>query len=154
MRTMARRCGDNLTGPERRKRYSANMEDYLEAIRTLASGEAPVTVTRLSKALNVSKPSVTAALARLRNEGLVLHEKYGTVQLTERGALVAGDVCHRHKVLKLFLSRVLGVPPDTAEQDACRLEHHLSRDSFERLTEFIDNILNEEHGCPTGQGIV
>jgi Mn-dependent DtxR family transcriptional regulator len=70
------------------------MEDYLEAIRTLSGGEAPVTVTQLSDALNVSKPSVTAAMAKLAGEGLVEHEKYGAVDLTARGREIAEDVRH------------------------------------------------------------
>ncbi|MBN1152668.1 MAG: metal-dependent transcriptional regulator [Dehalococcoidia bacterium] len=131
-----------------RTRYSANMEDYLEAIRVLAFGGSPVTVTQLSDALNVSKPSVTSAIAKLSREGLVAHERYGAVQLTARGKLVAEDVCHRHEALKVFLTEILGVPQETAEEDACKLEHHLSQDSSMRLTHFIDYVLKEDGGRP------
>lgn len=134
--------------PPHRKRYSANMEDYLEAIRVLAAGVAPVTVTQLSETLNVSKPSVTAALAKLSAEGLVVHEKYGAVQLTARGIVVAEDVCHRHEALKVFLTQILGVSAETADEDACRLEHYLSQDSSRRLTRFIDYVLDAERGRP------
>jgi len=132
----------------RSRRYSANMEDYLEAIRTLSGGEAPVTVTQLSDALNVSKPSVTAAMAKLAGEGLVEHEKYGAVDLTARGREIAEDVCHRHETLKVFLTEILGVSPETAEEDACKLEHHLSHDSSMRLTRFIAYVLNDVRGKP------
>ena len=133
---------------QRPRRYSANMEDYLEAIRTLSAGEAPVTVTQLSDALNVSKPSVTAAMTKLAGEGLVEHEKYGSVGLTARGAVIAKDVCHRHETLKVFLTEILGVAPETAEEDACKLEHHLSHDSSMRLTRFIAYVLNDVRGKP------
>ena len=132
----------------RSRRYSANMEDYLEAIRTLSEGGTPVTVTQLSDALTVSKPSVTAAMAKLAGEGLVEHEKYGAVGLTARGAVIAEDVCHRHETLKVFLTEILGVSPETAEEDACKLEHHLSHDSSMRLTRFIAYVLNDVRGKP------
>ncbi len=124
------------------------MEDYLEAIRTLADGRTPVTVTQLSDALEVSKPSVTAAIGRLTGEGLVNHEKYGAVELTERGRVVAEDVCRRHEALKTFLTEILGVSEETAEIDACKLEHHLSYDSSARLTRFIAYVLQDARGRP------
>jgi len=132
----------------RSRHYSANMEDYLEAIRTLSGGEKTVTVTQLSDALNVSKPSVTAAMTKLAGEGLVEHEKYGAVGLTARGAVIAEDVCHRHETLKVFLTEILGVSSVTAEEDACKLEHHLSHDSSMRLTRFIAYVLNDVRGKP------
>ena len=139
---------EEMRQPVNRKRYSANMEDYLEAIRTLSVGDGPVTVTQLSDMLNVSKPSVTAAVAKLAADGLVVHEKYGAIQLSARGRVVAEDVWHRHEMLKMFLMEILGVPAETAEQDACKLEHYLSQDSSRRLTRFIDYVLNDDRGKP------
>lgn len=132
----------------RLRRYSANMEDYLEAIRTLSCAGTPVTVTHLSDALNVSKPSVTAAVAKLAAEGLVEHEKYGAIELTPRGRAIAEDVCRRHEALKVFLTKILGVPDATADEDACKLEHHLSHDSSVRLTMFIAWMLDDVKGRP------
>jgi DtxR family transcriptional regulator, Mn-dependent transcriptional regulator len=132
----------------RPRRYSANMEDYLEAIRTLSNRGGPVTVTQISEILGVSKPSVTAAVNRLSGEGLVNHEKYGAVELTPRGRVVAEDVCRRHEALKLFLTEILGVSRETAEADACKLEHHLSHDSSVRLTRFMAYILHDDDGRP------
>jgi len=132
----------------RLRRYSANMEDYLEAILTLSSGGLPVTVTQLSDALRVSKPSVTAAMSKLAAESLVRHEKYGAVELTSRGRTIAEDVSHRHEALRLFLSEILGMRPETADEDACKLEHHLSHDSSVQLTRFVDYVLNADGGKP------
>jgi len=124
------------------------MEDYLEAIRTLSDEHGAVRVTHLSEALHVSKPSVTAAVSRLLSEGLVRHERYGTVELTRRGQAVADDVWKRHEALWVFLTEVLGVDEETAETDACRLEHYLSPDASRRLTRFIDFVLRREEGRP------
>ena len=125
---------------------SANMEDYLEAIGTLSDRGRPVRVTRISEVLHVSKPSVTAAVAKLAADGLVSHERYGGIYLTERGRLLAEDVCRRHDALRMFLSRILGVPEETAQVDACRLEHHLSPESSQRLAMFISFVVDNADG--------
>lgn len=114
------------------------MEDYLESMRLLGGEHGSTSVTRLSRALGVSKPSVTAAVARLSEEGLVHHERYGAVTLTARGTFVAEDVWRRHRALRIFLTDILGLSGDTAEADACRLEHHLSPATSERLGQFVD----------------
>ncbi len=124
------------------------MEDYLEAIRTLSENESSVKVTQLSDALNVSKPSVTAAVTRLAGEGLVHHQRYGAIELTTKGRELADDVCHRHDVLRVFLIEILGVPEETAERDACRLEHHLSPDSSVRLARFLAFVLQDASEKP------
>ena len=125
---------------------TASMEDYLETIALLKEEGKPVTVTAISKAIGVKKPSVNWALTKLSVTGLVLHEKYGDVELTAEGAKIAEDVYHRHKILRRFLVDILDVDPDTADNDACRMEHVLSRASLSRLEKFIDFVLN----CPRG----
>lgn len=124
------------------------MEDYLEAIRTLSDEHGMVRVTHLSETLHVSKPSVTAAISRLSSEGLVRHERYGAVELTHRGQAVADDVWRRHEALWIFLTEILGVDEETAETDACRLEHYLSPDTSKRLMRFVDFVRRRERGRP------
>ena len=124
------------------------MEDYLEAIRTLSDEHGLVRVTHLSEVLHVSKPSVTAAVSRLSSEGLVLHERYGAIELTRRGKEVADDVWKRHEALWAFLTEILGVSEETAETDACRLEHHLSPDTSRRLARFVEAVLRRAEGRP------
>jgi DtxR family transcriptional regulator, Mn-dependent transcriptional regulator len=126
---------------------TASMEDYLEAILRLDEEGKPVTVTEISKLLNVKKPSVTAALTRLSEAGMVLHERYGDIALTRKGAGVAREVYRRHKTLRYLLAEILGVEPETAEEDACRMEHCMSAASSERLAEFIEFVLE----CPEGK---
>ncbi len=130
------------------RQQSANMEDYLETIRVLSDRERPVKVTRISEVLNVTKPSVTAAVAKLAADGLVSHEKYGGIDLTVRGREIADDVCRRHDALRIFLTEILGVPEDTAQVDACRLEHHLSPESSQRLSRFVSFVVENSGGRP------
>jgi len=126
---------------------SASMEDYLEAIAILAEKSKPVKVTEISKALGVKKPSVTSALGKLSQQGLVEHKRYGHVQLTTEGERIAQDVFHRHEVLRHFLVEILNVDPEIAAEDACKMEHSLSPTSLERLAKFEEFVLN----CPRGE---
>ena len=126
---------------------TASMEDYLEAIVMLSEGGKVVKVTEISNALGVKKPSVTSALTRLSELGLVTHERYGSVELTTEGERIAQDVYWRHKILRLFLVDILNVDPVVAEGDACRMEHVLSQTSLSKLAKFIEFLLN----CPQGK---
>ena len=126
---------------------TASMVDYLEAIALLSKEGNAVKVTEISKALRVKKPSVTSALAKLSEERLVRHERYGRVELTAEGERIAHDVYRRHEVLRHFLAEILDVDPDIAAEDACRMEHSLSHASLERLAKFVEFVLN----CPRGE---
>jgi len=125
---------------------TASMEDYLEAIVLLSQGDEGVTVTKISNFLCVKKPSVTCALIKLSEIGLVTHKKYGHVELTPEGLKIAQDVYHRHKTLCHLLVDILGVDTKVAEDDACRMEHFLSPSSLERLAKFIEFVLNRPQG--------
>ena len=127
---------------------TANMEDYLEAIAKLSEEKSVVRVTEISERLGVKKPSVTAALHRLSEEGLVEHPRYGRVKLTREGQRIARDVIRRHEVLYHFLKEILGVESDVAQEDACNMEHLLSADSLERLAKFVEFILETPQGEP------
>ena len=124
-------------------RSTASMEDYLEAIMLLERDQEKATVTSISQFLYVKKPSVTAALSKLSENGLVEHQRYGAVSLTGPGRRTARDVYHRHTTLLQFLTDVLGVDPATAEDDACKLEHSLSPASVAKLTEFVAGTMAE-----------
>ena len=129
------------------KRHSASMEDYLEAIAMLREGNKPVRVSQISKALAVTMPSVTAAMKKLSEDGLVNHEKYGYVALTARGRKVAEDVFRRHETVRHFLTEILGVDADTAADDACKMEHSLSASTVDRLARFMGFVSD----CPLGE---
>jgi DtxR family Mn-dependent transcriptional regulator len=126
---------------------TASREDYLEAIAKLSEEETSVRVTQISKRLRVKKPSVTAALHKLSEDGLVKHRRYGLVELTREGRMIAEEVMRRHEVLFRFLSEVLDIDPETAQEDACRMEHSLSPTSLERLAKFVEFVVT----CPKGE---
>lgn len=123
------------------------MEDYLEAVLALRAERDVVRVTDLADELGVAKPTVSAALKKLVEAGYVEHATYGHVKLTDRGRDYARNVLRRHRLLRRFFADILGVDPETAADDACRAEHHVSRLTLERLTRFIEFI----DRCPRTQ---
>jgi len=120
------------------KGLSANMEDYLEAIATLTKDSGVARVKEISAALKVKTPSVHAALHLLVDKGLIEHEHYGYVRLTEAGAAMAAEIIHRHELLEDFLRDLLGLPAGEAAANACRMEHVMSEEALERLERFIE----------------
>ncbi|MBN1369321.1 MAG: metal-dependent transcriptional regulator [Dehalococcoidaceae bacterium] len=131
------------------KRHSSSIEDYLEAIMLASLEGSKVTVTQISQVMGVKKPSVTSAIARLLEMGMVAHEKYGEIVLTEKGSRVAQDVYVRHQALRRFLVEILNVDEEVATDDACRMEHYLSSTSVDRLNKFIEFVMD----CPQGRPI-
>jgi len=126
--------------PKNRKPLSSSMEDYLEAIAKLKKEKRVARVRDIGRLLNVSNPSVNSALNVLSDLGLVVHERYGYVDLTIKGEELAGNVQKRHDIIVRFLTTVLNIDPRTAEGDACRMEHSISNDTFEMLTKFMEFI--------------
>jgi DtxR family Mn-dependent transcriptional regulator len=131
---------------EAQREQTASMEDYLEAIAKLGEGRKAVRVKQLSEMLRVKMPSVTSALKKLSEQELVEHERYGHIKLTPEGDKVARDVIYRHEALTRFFAQALGISQETAEEDACRIEHVISPLSMERLTKFVEFI----EACPLG----
>ncbi|MDR1100323.1 MAG: metal-dependent transcriptional regulator [Treponema sp.] len=109
-----------------------SLEDYLEMVSFLADDGA-VRVTDIAARLGVSKPSVLTALRTLEEQGLLEHARYRTVSLTKKGALAAGEIRDRHSFLTAFLIEVVGVSPEIAEKDACKMEHLLSDETLKKM---------------------
>ena len=90
--------------------------------------------------LGVSKPSVSHAMKLFREDGYIAMDRYGTVTLLDKGTEIANHIYERHRVLSSLLER-LGVNPEVAREDACKLEHDLSDESFDKIKEyFLRNI--------------
>ena len=104
-------------------------EDYLEAILVLSKQGGGVRSIDIATMLGVSKPSVSHAMKLLREDGYIAMDRYGTVTLLDKGAQIATRIYERHTVLSKMLER-LGVSPEVAKEDACKLEHDLSDESF------------------------
>ena len=100
-------------------------EDYLEAILVLSKQGGGVRSIDIATMLGVSKPSVSHAMKLLREDGYIAMDRYGTVTLLEKGNDIAVHIYERHTVLSKMLEH-LGVSPEVAKEDACKLEHDLN----------------------------
>jgi Mn-dependent DtxR family transcriptional regulator/Fe2+ transport system protein FeoA len=116
---------------------SANLEDYLEAIYRIVQEDRVARVKDIAARLNVQKASVSGALQSLAAKGLVNHEPYSYITLTPRGETIAREVFHRHQVLTGFLTDFLGINPETADRNACHIEHAIEPIVLDRLIEFV-----------------
>ena len=107
-------------------------EDYLEAILMLHLQKNYVRAVDVAHELEVSKPSVSRAMGILRDGGFIQIANDGNITLTDTGREVAETIYERHTVLSQWLID-LGVSSETAAEDACKMEHHISAESFEAL---------------------
>lgn len=112
-------------------------EDYLEAIFRLSKQNKEVRSVDIATMLGVSKPSVSHAMKLLKENGYISMDRYGTITLLEKGSEIAGRVYEKHTVLSAML-RQLGVSEETAKNDACKMEHVLSEESFEKIKEHFE----------------
>ncbi len=120
---------------------SPSLEDYLEVIWSLDQQNDTIRVTDLAEKLNVAKSSVNQAVTKLVELQLLRHERYGPLELTALGTEMAKKIRGRHDLLKRFFSDILGVDPETAETDACAIEHHISPVTVEKLIDYVANLL-------------
>ena len=111
-------------------------ENYLETILMLGKEKGNVRSIDIATALSFSKPSVSVAMKNLRENGYILMDKDGYIALTEKGHEIAETIYERHTLLSSFLM-YLGVSRETATQDACRIEHVISPESFEALKQHV-----------------
>ncbi len=114
-----------------------SLEDYLEAIWVIGLDSKIVRVKDLMKYFNYKVSSVNQALKTLVKKGLINHEKYGYIELTEKGLTLAQEVYEKHKTLSNFFARFLGVSEDIAAKDACNIEHYISNETYLSLISFI-----------------
>lgn len=111
-------------------------EDYLESILVLSQKGGGVRSVDIAARLGVSKPSVSHAMKLLREDGYIAMDRYGTVTLLDKGAEIAGRIYERHRILTKMLEG-LGVPSEIARADACKMEHDISPESFEKIKEHL-----------------
>lgn len=141
---------------ETTKPISQAMEDYLRAIYKLQEQGERVSTSAVAERMGVAAASVTKMLKRLAALELVEHEPYQGVALTELGRKTALGVVRQHRLIELFLTKVLKVPWDRVHEEAHRLEHVLSDYLEERMSEILDDPRFDPHGqpIPTKDGVI
>lgn len=118
-------------------------EDYLEAMLMLKEKNGYIRSIDIAELLGVTKPSVSYATKGLRESGHITMDKDGLITLTEKGMVIAASMLDRHKALTSFLV-MLGVDKAVAAEDACKLEHDLSEESYSAICDHVKNFVPSE----------
>ncbi|MBI4187029.1 MAG: metal-dependent transcriptional regulator [Chloroflexi bacterium] len=134
--------------PEK-KSATATVEEYLEAILNMASEHKNVLGARLVERLQVSPPTVTATLQRMRRDGLITTRGKEGISLTKKGMKLATGIVRRHRLAERLLMDILKIPWHETHQEACLLEHAMS----ERVVDRLYEILGKPTTCPHGNPI-
>ena len=118
-------------------------EDYLETILILQERTGHVRSIDIASELGFSKPSVSRAMGILKYNGFITVEPDGQIVLTKLGYLRAREVYDRHLLITKFLHEVLGVSEKNTNEDACKIEHVISYETYEKLSVFVNNYLKD-----------
>ena len=119
-------------------RLQESGEMYLESIYVLSKAQGTVRSIDISEYMGYSKPSVSRAVNLLKNGGYIAMDKDNLITLTDSGLEIAKKIFDRHTLLANLLIR-LGVSEKTAAEDACKLEHSISDESFEAIRRYMEN---------------
>jgi DtxR family Mn-dependent transcriptional regulator len=115
------------------------IEDYIETIYDLENKYGTASTGEIAAMLDIKPASATEMMQKLSDMGYVKYEPYHGVSLTAKGKKIAKDLMQRHKTLAQFLI-IMGVDEETAESDACQIEHNVTPKTMKRLTKFVDYI--------------
>jgi len=113
-------------------------EDYLEMILMLSEEKGYVRSIDIAAGLNVTKPSVSYAMKQLRENGYITMDQDNYISLTDSGLAIAQKMFNRHKAITRFLIQI-GVDEEIAREDACKIEHDISPETFQAILKQINN---------------
>ena len=122
----------------KKKGLTASLEDYLETIYHIIQDKQAARVKEIAKRLEVNNSSVTGALKNLAGKGLLNYAPYDVISLTEKGEEVALDVIRRHRIMKKFITDILCLEEEIAEDAACKMEHYVTTEVLERIVRFVE----------------
>src|SRR5438105_14727193 len=131
---------------ERRSTFTRSQEDYLKALYLLGGDQRPVPTRERAQRLGLSSPSVSEMVTRLSAQGLVEHDRYRGQQLTREGRKAALQLVRHHRLLEMFLVRVLGYRWDEVHEEAEKLEHVISERMEQRIFELLGRPELDPHG--------
>jgi len=139
----------------RKKSLTPALEEYLTVIYEITKIDPVARVKDIAARLDVSLPSVTNAMKRLKDLGLVKYEKYGLIMLSDSGMNRSESLEKTQRVLKTFFEELVGVPEDVSTKLSCNLEHFFSAETEKRTEDFIQILLKiKKDGMPACKDLV
>ena len=127
------------------EKLTASLEDYLEIICNYINSEKNIKAIDISKELKISRASVTEALKKLETKGYINYDRYDAISLTETGKEIAQSVVLKHIVLQNFFENILGLSKEEASVNACKIEHVITENAFDKISEYIKTGNLSEH---------
>lgn len=124
---------------------SSGLEDYIETIYIAHLNNIPLKGAELARQLKISRASVSEALSKLVKKGLIKYSSYEAITLTEEGITTAQNIYSKHNILKNFFEKVLDIPTDIAEENACKIEHIISPEILNKMIIFTDSYPEKIH---------
>ena len=119
---------------------TSGLEDYIEAIYIAHLNDTPLKGAELARKLNISRASVSEALTKLVSKKLIKYNSYEAISLTQKGLEEAKTVYEKHHILKDFFETVLSIPSDEAGENACKIEHIISQNILNKMTQLTEKI--------------
>ena len=119
-------------------KLTASLEDYLEVICNYSNSDRNIRAIDISKKMNISRASATEALKKLSERGFINYGRYETISLTELGKKIAQSIVSKHKILQSFFENMLDLSEEEASLNACRIEHVITDNAFNKIVEFIN----------------
>lgn len=127
----------------KQKQLTSSLEDYLEVISNHLKRHNKVRAIDISRELNVSRASVSEALKRLAEKGLINYGRYDIITITDEGEKEAQKVIEKHRLLQEFFKDILGLDEIEATENACKIEHVISENVLNKLNDYIK--FNKKH---------
>ncbi len=124
------------------EKLSSSLEDYLETIYNFIEKNKSIRAIDISHELKVSRASVTEALKKLASKDLINYGRYDVISMTDEGKKQALKVITKHKALHNFFEKILGLSPEEASENACKIEHVISENALERIAAFTEYYTN------------
>lgn len=123
--------------------YNESSEMYIETIYILESIHGHAHVVDIAKRLGVTKPSVTKAMNQLNKQELINQEAYGPIVLTEKGKSFAREIYKKHQLISRYLEKSLGLAPDEASENACRMEHSITDAMMTAIKKYLESEIGQ-----------
>lgn len=121
---------------DKTKNLSSGLEDYLEVIYLADLNNQQLKGAELARKLNISRASVSEALAKLVTKKLVTYNSYEAIHITQLGIEEAKKVYEKHSTLEIFFEKIIGADKNEASENACKIEHIISQNLLEKIKEF------------------
>ena len=119
-----------------------SQEEYLKTIYILEKNKPKVRITDIADKLKITKPSVNRGIKTLRDMGLIEYEAYGNITFTYEGEELAKEIIRKHDIIKIFLTDILEVSQEQAEEEAKAMKHAISKTTTKKLENYISEVMN------------